>query len=178
MLLSEGSLWLLLFKNPDYLDGWLGWCYRRPYILPPPWRLFGHDLTFACLCQGYQCQCRCFPHGVRTFQELRDGAIQVKCKLGSWFSLPYTQGRYSPNFNLNTIKDILTVDAREAILILYMLLEGSLVARTVDLDQSSTSSGALLSVVSYSQSINFWHMTRRPISWLTALSKDKHRWST
>lgn len=51
-------------------------------------------------------------------EELGDRAMQVKCKAGSWFSPPYTQGQYNPQFTLNTIKDLLTVDAGEAIFIL------------------------------------------------------------
>lgn len=50
--------------------------------------------------------------------ELGDGAMQVKCKSGSCFSPPYAQGRYNPQFKLNTIEGLLTGDAREAIFIL------------------------------------------------------------
>lgn len=46
------------------------------------------------------------------------------------------------------------MDIREDFFIPQMLLESSLVVKTVDLQQGSTSSGALSSVVSYSQSIN------------------------
>lgn len=46
------------------------------------------------------------------------------------------------------------MDIREDFFIPQMLLESSLMVKTVDLQQGSTSSGALSSIVSYSQSIN------------------------
>lgn len=151
MLLSEGSLQLFLFKNPDYLDGWLGRCRRIPHILSLPWRVFGHNLTFACFLSYSK---------VSIFANIMESGLPRNLERRPCMSSTNQASGSLPIHKDNTINSLSKYNKKhfdrlcqESHFRALDVTGHSLVVRAVDLDF-----WGLLPLVRYSQSINFLYI--------------------